>query len=334
MRIVAFFLCLMPIIFHLYPIQIIEGARSFWRSPNTSDLNSRGDQSFPYERYIFLPEKKDGQKTKSLAFCTDAQKADRLFFSHMREIGKRAFSRFKFILFSTTLSFCFLATAYPMDISLQWHANPEPDLAGYKIYYKTEFSGPIYDGTGALEGDSPIDIGDITDFTLHGLLDGADYFFAVTAYNFEDLESNYSNEVGALSISLLQGFNLISLPVTPEDSSLSALFPDALAAYEFDGVIQEATSLEPGKGYWVKVSSDQSYTVCGEEFVGYSATLSEGWHLIGAAHGNATPLVDPVNAIAVMYGFDDAYYEVNQFSSGQGYWVKIQEECDLVIEAE
>ena len=217
---------------------------------------------------------------------------------------------------------------------MQWDPNTETDLAGYKIYYKTEFSGPIYDGTGALEGDSPIDIGDITEFTLHGLLDGADYFFAVTAYNFEALESTYSNEVGAFSVALRQGFNLVSLPVTPEDSSLSALFPDALAAYEFDGVIQEATHLEPGKGYWVKAPSDQTYTICGEEFVGYSATLSEGWHLIGAVHGNATPLVDPAGAIAVMYGFDEAYYEVSEFSNSQGYWVKIQEDCELVVEAE
>jgi hypothetical protein len=324
----------MPVIFHPYPIKIIEGAQSFSGSRNTSDVNSRGNQFFSYTSIYSYLKKKPTQERNGFYFCSEGQGADRLFFSYMREIGKRVFSYFGFILFSTALSFCFLATAHPMDISLQWHANSEPNLAGYKIYYKTEFSGPIYEGTGAVEGDSPIDIGDMTEFTLHGLLDGEDYFFAVTAYNFEASESTYSNEVCALSISLLEGFNLISLPVTPEDSSLSALFPDALAAYEFDGVTQEATHLEPGKGYWVKVPSDRSYTICGEEFVGYSAELSEGWHLIGAVHGNATPLVDPVDAIAVMYGFDEAYYEVNEFSSGQGYWVKIQEACELVVEAE
>ena len=35
---------------------------------------------------------------------------------------------------------------YAMDVTLQWDANTEPDLAGYKIYYDTD-SGHPYEGT-------------------------------------------------------------------------------------------------------------------------------------------------------------------------------------------
>jgi len=43
-------------------------------------------------------------------------------------------------------------SGYAIDATLQWSANTEPDLSGYKIYYKTGYPGPVYDGTGATEG--------------------------------------------------------------------------------------------------------------------------------------------------------------------------------------
>ena len=84
--------------------------------------------------------------------------------------------------------------ALGLDVNLQWDANTETDLAGYKVYYKTATPGPSYNGTGAVEGDSPIDVGNVTQITLHGLDEDVTYFFAVTAYNTSQLESGFSNE--------------------------------------------------------------------------------------------------------------------------------------------
>lgn len=81
------------------------------------------------------------------------------------------------------------------DVTLQWDANTEADLAGYKIYYGTTTGGP-YNGTGAVEGPSPVDVFNVTTFTLHGLPDGMTFFVA-TAYDTELNESAYSNEVFA-----------------------------------------------------------------------------------------------------------------------------------------
>jgi PKD repeat protein len=87
-------------------------------------------------------------------------------------------------------------------VTLSWDANSELNLAGYKIYYKTDFSGPPYDGIGADEGDSPIAISlndlndsDYPQYTIHGLKETETYFFVVTAYVAEGEESSYSNEV-------------------------------------------------------------------------------------------------------------------------------------------
>ncbi len=111
--------------------------------------------------------------------------------------------------FSIALIFCLAIPAYAIDVTLQWDANTESNLAGYKVYYRAGSSGggilANYSGTGANEGDSPIDMplaldenpdSDIVQFTVTGLTDGQTYYFVVTAYNdnVPPLESGPSNE--------------------------------------------------------------------------------------------------------------------------------------------
>ena len=97
----------------------------------------------------------------------------------------------------TVLLACFVTfnCVYAKDVTLQWNPNTEPDLAGYEVYYKTGSSGSPYTGTGAVEGNSPVDVGNTTTYTLHGLADGVTYFFAVKAYDTQGNHSDYSNEV-------------------------------------------------------------------------------------------------------------------------------------------
>jgi len=95
------------------------------------------------------------------------------------------------------------------DVTLTWDANSESHLAGYKVYYKKQSSGPSYDGTEAEQGSSPItvslqDLADIDNptYTLTGFptIDNDNYYcFVVTAYAISEedgqiLESDYSNE--------------------------------------------------------------------------------------------------------------------------------------------
>lgn len=79
--------------------------------------------------------------------------------------------------------FCVDALAY--SVSLVWDANSEPDLAGYRLYYGT--SSRSYNITN--------DVRNVTTTTVSNLVAGVTYYFAVTAYNTSDMESDYSNEV-------------------------------------------------------------------------------------------------------------------------------------------
>ena len=81
--------------------------------------------------------------------------------------------------------------------SLSWDAIPSTMMGyGYKVYYDNDASGPPYQGTGATQGDSPIDVGNATQFTLSGL--GGGVHIAVTAYDTQGRESWYSNEANSL----------------------------------------------------------------------------------------------------------------------------------------
>src|SRR2546428_3235940 len=82
---------------------------------------------------------------------------------------------------------CSLAPALSSaaQVTLTWDPNTEPDLAGYKLYYSTS--------SGSYQ--SSVDVGNLTSYTLSGLLEGRIYYFAATAYNLSLGESGFSNEV-------------------------------------------------------------------------------------------------------------------------------------------
>lgn len=103
----------------------------------------------------------------------------------------------KMMLFLTVITMFAGGQALAKDFTLAWDANTEPDVAGYRIYYKNSSSALPYDGTGASQGASPIDVGANLTTTLTGLAEGETYYFAVTAYDAQGLESTFSNIVAS-----------------------------------------------------------------------------------------------------------------------------------------
>ena len=79
------------------------------------------------------------------------------------------------------------ASSFPDSCSLRvsWDANPEPDVAGYRVYY----------GTCPHEYLQALDVGNVTSVEVSGLTAGMRYYFAVTAYDSSGNESLFSSEV-------------------------------------------------------------------------------------------------------------------------------------------
>jgi len=73
---------------------------------------------------------------------------------------------------------------YSAQVTLEWQAS-SGYIAGYNVYQ----------GTSSKDYDVTLDVGNWTSVTISDLEDGAAYYFSVTAYDLQDNESGYSNEV-------------------------------------------------------------------------------------------------------------------------------------------
>jgi len=94
---------------------------------------------------------------------------------------------------------CFLlscdSTCFASTVTLQWNPVVDANIAGYKIYYQADSAKIPFKGTGATQGNSPINNARQTTATISGLDSNRAYFFAVTAYNTAGAESIYSNVI-------------------------------------------------------------------------------------------------------------------------------------------
>ncbi len=77
------------------------------------------------------------------------------------------------------------AVALAFGATLEWDPNPEANVAGYRVYI----------GSHTREYNTVIDVGLATQKLLESLEPERSYYFAVTAYDSDGLESDFSDEV-------------------------------------------------------------------------------------------------------------------------------------------
>ena len=140
--------------------------------------------------------------------------------------------------------------------------------------------------------------------------------------------------IDSYTFDLEKGWNLISLPLEPEDNELESLFPEAKVAYAFEnGSYVQVTKLEPGTGYWINLSSSNTYTIFGHNYSFPAKKLNPGWHLMGSSFINSIPKTDPDGIINVIYRYSEGSYEmVDELEPGFGYWIGVDEECELSLD--
>jgi hypothetical protein len=88
-----------------------------------------------------------------------------------------------------TLLFVIVSLLVPVahagEVTVAWDPNPEPEVAGYKIYFGTT------PGSYTVSANA----GNITSMVISGLEAGLTYYFAAVAYDSSGNESGFSNEI-------------------------------------------------------------------------------------------------------------------------------------------
>lgn len=129
-------------------------------------------------------------------------------------------------------------------------------------------------------------------------------------------------------ISLQQGWNLISFPHIPIEST--NLFQDKLV-YIFDkGTYIIPKTILPGKGYWIFSSTEERIPLNGFPVESYTQELTAGWHLLGSIDQLCTIQSFPENCIEQIVQWQlGSYTQVSELEPGQGYWIKLKQHCRL-----
>ncbi len=161
-------------------------------------------------------------------------------------------------------------------------------------------------------------------------------------------------ELTAFNIDLVEGWNLISSPLIPDDSDIDVVLADITdnvsTVWYYDAATDEWLSYAPdapsdltdivdGQGYWIEMTADATLTISGVELPAPpdappTYDVYAGWNLIGfksVVAKTATLYLagDAFDAFVRLYGYDAAgavYTTVligGNLQPGQGYWLAV-----------
>lgn len=174
-----------------------------------------------------------------------------------------------------------------------------------------------------------------------------------------------------VQIPLQLGWNLISLPVAPESTAIGDVLAPISGAYDIAYAYDAATPDDPWRrynvamppflntltdltetmGFWLNITDTATLTVSGTVLVSSTIPLYPGWNLVGYPSLVTRPLTEAlasvIEQVDLAYSYDaadpDAPWEtydaarppflntLTEMRPGRGYWVRVTEACDWVI---
>jgi len=132
-------------------------------------------------------------------------------------------------------------------------------------------------------------------------------------------------------------WNLVSLPVTAQDSSVTVLYPGASTqAFWYDeGGYHADMVMRNGTGYWLKFPGKDSTTIRGFFRPADAIDLRAGWNLIGSISvplGTDALVTDPPGLIAsAVWGYQNGYTASQAIEPGRAYWIKADQSGKLIL---
>ena len=151
---------------------------------------------------------------------------------------------------------------------------------------------------------------------------------------------------------LAPGWNLVSLPRTPDDNSVSAVLTsingkyDSVMKYTPATGFEEVTTMDPGVGYFIRMTESGTWSYDGYAYESMSASLSPGLNMVGWVN-SYTSLPDALDSIDGSYRYvarwhtaeqkyevydpiaPDGFNDFDTMEDGVGYFIAATAECTL-----
>jgi hypothetical protein len=139
-----------------------------------------------------------------------------------------------------------------------------------------------------------------------------------------------------ISCSMMEGWNMVSVPVIVDDSLKITLYPTAVSdAFTFKGSYVQEDTIRDCVGYWIKFDSTDTIDITGIDDAVDVTPVVLGWNMIGSL---TQPIdVDSVQkdpsdmVISGFFGYDGIYTEADTLQPGKAYWVKTDKAGNLII---
>ncbi len=144
----------------------------------------------------------------------------------------------------------------------------------------------------------------------------------------------FANNVAEVSV--IGGWNIVSLPVRLQNLSVKNVFPTATSSlFSFSGNYAVANTLEYGKGYFTKFNSPQTLLFAGEIFLTDKVDVNAGWNIIGSVSRDVLVsnifIYPPGNLASDFWSLNQGYQKVDTIKAGYGYWVKFFEPGYIIL---
>ncbi len=148
--------------------------------------------------------------------------------------------------------------------------------------------------------------------------------------------ARFSNGSVTWVATVANNWNLLSVPLAPDDFRTSAVYPGALAgAFAYEGTYQPKDSLRNGVGYWVRFSGTPQIAITGKPIAADTLPVVEGWNLIGSISTSvATSQVQSLPGGLVtssFFRYTEGYRTADTIAPGFGYWVKVNQPGELIL---
>jgi len=149
-------------------------------------------------------------------------------------------------------------------------------------------------------------------------------------------------EAVQIQVALKSGWNMVSVPVVTENTSVSAVFPGVEAVYTWDPASKSytiPTDIDPDKGYWALVLSDTNIAISGTPVQSWTSNITQGWNMIGSVYGLNVTFTDPddtpdssVEGYAYWWNPTGKSYDYTTLIEPmKGYWVIALQDCSLTV---
>jgi len=213
-------------------------------------------------------------------------------------------------------------------VQLSWETNTNVGIDSFKLYRGGSIDTMELFATVA---------GDNSEYIDSSPLNGAT-FYGVRAIETGSGEGELSNPISYYQTTdtVSDSWQLVSLPYKPEVDGVT--IPNSIS-YAFEGSYSVADQLQPGKGYWIRSTTEEGseYDAKGIGVQSITLEMTKGWNLVGGLIGEipGSFLIDDGGILTStpMYAFNgSAYEESDMFIPGNGYWIYTDDVGELTLD--